>query len=46
MHVGMTCLEFKVDRVNKAPDDEIIAVLQNVVRAKQCTRCKFWVEKS
>ncbi len=45
-HVGKTCLEFKVDRVNQQDDTDIVNMIKNVLQAKMCTQCKFWVEKN
>jgi hypothetical protein len=36
MHLGMTCIEYKADKVNKEDDSEIINILANVIKAKQC----------
>jgi E3 ubiquitin-protein ligase RNF144 len=46
MHFDQTCTDYKVDKVNKADDTDVINMIKNVIKAKQCTKCKFWVEKN
>jgi hypothetical protein len=49
MHVGKTCIEYKADVVNNTHsvnDDLAEALLRDVIKAKKCPKCKFWVEKS
>ncbi len=46
MHEFVTCIEFKAQRVNNLDDSDVISLLTNVIKAKQCPNCKFWVEKN
>ena len=31
MHYGLTCIQFKADKVNQANDDDVIRVLKDVI---------------
>lgn len=53
MHTGKTCDQFQRQYaqsqeaiIKKKEDDEVLEVLKNVIKAKQCKKCKFWVERS
>lgn len=46
MHKGLTCIQFKADRVNRQDDSEVLNVIKKVIKAKQCGKCKFWVERN
>ena len=34
MHHGMSCIQFKADRVNKQDDSDVIKVMKTEVKAK------------
>lgn len=47
-HVGKTCLEYKQEKVNNTfgkADEEFMQFVKGA-KYKQCSACKFWVEKN